>query len=119
MDNEAILDFVDAGRDVILAVDSQVSEEIRNLAADLGVDLEASGSAVLDHSNHVLLSKAADPTVVASDKVTDLTSVLGSSKPTVKYLPACPRLCFPLLPCFWPMTSERLVLRCTSTCSFW
>lgn len=37
-----IAEFVDSGRDVLLAVDSGVSEELRELAQELGVDVDAS-----------------------------------------------------------------------------
>lgn len=41
IDAAQVVEFVDAGRDVLLAVDSDVSEELRSLAQDLGVDIDA------------------------------------------------------------------------------
>lgn len=41
IDAAQVVEFVDAGRDVLLAVDSEVSEELRSLAQDLGVDVDA------------------------------------------------------------------------------
>ena len=42
LDVAQIAEFVDSGRDVLLAVDSGVSEELRELAQELGVDIDAS-----------------------------------------------------------------------------
>lgn len=42
---------MDAGHDLLLATDSDASDEIRELAADLGVDFEPKGSLVIDHFN--------------------------------------------------------------------
>ncbi len=41
IDAAQVVEFVDAGRDVLLAVDSEASEELRSLAQDLGVDVDA------------------------------------------------------------------------------
>lgn len=35
-----VVEFVDEGHDLLLAVDSQVSEELRELAQELGVDID-------------------------------------------------------------------------------
>ena len=77
LDGEAILDFIDSGRDVILAVDSRASDEIRNLASDVGVDLEPRGSAVVDDHNHVTMAHGVDHTLVVSDAVLDSAAVFG------------------------------------------
>lgn len=42
MDSAQVVDFVDGGRDLLLAVDSGVSEELRELAQELGVDVDTS-----------------------------------------------------------------------------
>lgn len=42
VDVEQLVAFVDAGHDLLLAVDSSVSEEMRALADQLGVDVDAS-----------------------------------------------------------------------------
>lgn len=42
VDAAQIVDFVDSGRDLLLAVDSGVSEELRALAEQLGVDVDVS-----------------------------------------------------------------------------
>jgi oligosaccharyltransferase complex subunit beta len=79
LDSEAILDFVDAGHDLILAADSRASEEVRNLASDLGVDLEARGSVVTDTLGGVAQSKAVDASLVLSTQVLDAPAVFGET----------------------------------------
>lgn len=77
LDSEAILDFVDAGHDLILAVDSAVSDELRNLASDLGVDFEPQGSAVVDFTNHIALTKSADATLIISRQLLQSPAIFG------------------------------------------
>ena len=50
-DATGLLDFVDAGHDLLLAVDPDASDELRELAADLGVDFDAKASVMTDHFN--------------------------------------------------------------------
>ena len=83
MDGEAILDFVDSGRDVVLAVDSKVSDELRNLAADLGVDVDPKGQAVIDHWNYVSSARKLDHTLVLADRILDCEAVFGQQPPQV------------------------------------
>ena len=85
MDGEAILDFIDGGHDVILAVDSQVSDEFRNLASDIGVDIEPRGSAVMDYTDYVLLKDSVDPQLIVSDVILDSPAVFGQARVTVSY----------------------------------
>ena len=42
MDAGQVVEFADSGRDVLLAEGSAVSEELRQLAQELGVDVDAS-----------------------------------------------------------------------------
>lgn len=44
-----LVEFVEGGGNLLIAVDSSASESIRELASDLGVDVEASGNSVVDH----------------------------------------------------------------------
>lgn len=79
LDSEAILDFVDAGHDLILAADSGASEEVRNLASDLGVDLEPQGTAVLDTLGGVAQSKSVDAGLVLSSRILAAPAVFGDT----------------------------------------
>ena len=71
MDATALLEFVDAGHDFLLAVDSDASDELRELAADLGVDFDSKGSVITDHFNRydhqhagIMTSNALDSSIV-------------------------------------------------------
>lgn len=64
------MDFVDSGRNLVLGASSDVSDNIRALAAEVGIDLDEKGSKVWDHFNHVVLDGKADHAVIAaSDRI--------------------------------------------------
>jgi oligosaccharyltransferase complex subunit beta len=69
---QGILDFVDSGRNLVVGASSDVSDTIRALAAEVGIDLDEKGSKVWDHFNHVVLDGKADhATIAASDRITN------------------------------------------------
>jgi oligosaccharyltransferase complex subunit beta len=79
VDSGALVEFVDAGGNLLLALDTGVSDQVRELAAELGVDVEPAGMAVIDHFSH----DPADPshaTVVATNFV-DSKAVFGGRSP--------------------------------------
>ena len=79
---EAVVEFVDAGHDVLLAMDSSASEELRALAAELGVDVEPAGTAVIDHfSVDAALDAGGDHTAVLAAKAARLPAVFGAEGP--------------------------------------
>lgn len=49
---EAIAEFVDAGGNILAAGSPSVGDAIRDLAAEFGVELDDSGSYVIDHLNY-------------------------------------------------------------------
>ena len=83
IDSESILDFIDAGRDVLVAVDSQVSEELRGLISDLGVDVEPKGTAAIDHIDYVTSGSSADHTLIASREYGAVDGLFGTKPPKV------------------------------------
>lgn len=86
VDVEQLVEFVDAGHDLLLAVDSSVSEEMRALADQLGVDVDASGHSVIDHFNYDATTGAADhATVLASNYVQSEAVLPGGLKAPVLY----------------------------------
>lgn len=70
-----MLDFVDTGHDLLLAIDSNASDELRELAADLGVDFDSKGSVVTDHFNRYDQQHAG----IVTSKALDSSSIFGSS----------------------------------------
>jgi len=49
VDVPAILDFVDDGRNVLLAVDSTAADPVREVAQEIGVDFDEEGTYEIDH----------------------------------------------------------------------
>lgn len=89
-----LVEFVESGGNLLVAVDSSASESMRELASDLGVDLEPSGNSVVDHfdfwpgdvSHHTVLARN-----FLSSK-----ALWGSRSPQVPFVLALTRhsLCF-------------------------
>lgn len=76
IDVQAILDFIDSGKNVILGLSSEVSESMRTLAAEVGVEVDEKGSAVYDHFH-----AAGEATTIYSSQVIDAPIIVGASKP--------------------------------------
>ena len=73
---------MDAGHDLFLATDSDASDELRELAADLGVDFDVNGSVVTAHFNrHDQGSEAILTTNALANK-----AVFGSQQIQVTFL---------------------------------
>lgn len=49
MDISSIIDFIDSGHNILIAADEHVSDPIRELAAEVGVEFDEEGKIVLDH----------------------------------------------------------------------
>jgi hypothetical protein len=77
LDAQTILDFVDSGHNVLLAASSDVSEAMRGLAAEFGVDLDDKGTKVFDHFSHGSIHGAEDHTLVASSDLVDSPVMTG------------------------------------------
>lgn len=58
---------------MLLAVDGTVTEEMRDLAAELGVDIEPAGLIVKDHFHHDGLK---GPSVVVAGSVIDAPAII-------------------------------------------
>ncbi|THU47730.1 hypothetical protein C4D60_Mb09t18710 [Musa balbisiana] len=85
LDLAAVLDFVDAGHDLILAADSSTSDLIREIATECGVDFdEASGldpaAMVIDHTSYAVSETEGDHTLIASDDFIKSDVILGDKK---------------------------------------
>lgn len=69
-----MLEFIDSGRNVIIAASSEVSDTIRSLIAEVGIDLDDKGTKVFDHFSS---ASASDHTLVASSEAVQSTAILG------------------------------------------
>ncbi|KAF6264698.1 dolichyl-diphosphooligosaccharide-protein glycosyltransferase [Scenedesmus sp. NREL 46B-D3] len=79
--SEAILDFVDSGKNLLLAASSDASDAVRSLALECGVELDDKGTAVYDHFSHQAAGGAADPTLIATAAMVDSQAIFGGSQP--------------------------------------
>ncbi|WOK93109.1 dolichyl-diphosphooligosaccharide--protein glycosyltransferase 48 kDa subunit [Canna indica] len=81
LDLAAVLDFVDAGHDLILAADSSASDLIREIATECGVDFDEDPAAmVIDHTSYAVSETEGDHTLIASDDFIKSTVILGEKK---------------------------------------
>ncbi|GIL45161.1 hypothetical protein Vafri_2479 [Volvox africanus] len=77
IDRQVILEFVDSGHNVLMALNSDASESMRNLAAEFGIDVDDRGSKVYDHFSHATLNGKEDHTLIAGGNVVDAPVMVG------------------------------------------
>ncbi|XP_026394314.1 dolichyl-diphosphooligosaccharide--protein glycosyltransferase 48 kDa subunit-like [Papaver somniferum] len=81
LDSAAVLEFVDAGHDLILTADSSASDLIRDIATECGVDFDEDSEAkVIDHTSYAVSATDGDHTLIASDDFIKSDVILGSKK---------------------------------------
>ncbi|MCL7028639.1 hypothetical protein MKW94_023044 [Papaver nudicaule] len=81
LDSAAVLEFVDAGHDLILTADSSASDLIRDIATECGVDFDEDSEAkVVDHTSYAVSATDGDHTLIASDDFIKSDVILGSKK---------------------------------------
>lgn len=81
MTKSTVVDFVDAGGNVLLALAPGASDAVRALAAECGVEADAKGTVVYDHFSRQAAGGADDATLVASSAWVDSDAILGGSRP--------------------------------------
>ena len=82
VDSESLLEFVDQGGNLLLAVDAKASDELRGLISDLGVDLEK-GNTAIDYQSAAELRGDHDRTLVSSDSYGAAAALFGGKAPQV------------------------------------
>lgn len=81
VDQNAVLEFIDAGHDMILAADHSASDLIRGIATECGVDFDEDPEAmVIDHINYASTESEGDHTLIAGDDLIQSDVILGSKK---------------------------------------
>nr|CAD1834462.1 unnamed protein product [Ananas comosus var. bracteatus] len=81
LDQNAVLEFVDSGRDLILAADASASDVIRGIATECGVDFDEDPEAVvIDHTSYAVSETEGDHTLIASDDLIHSDVILGDKK---------------------------------------
>eukprot|EP00879_Flechtneria_rotunda_P025422 GHRR01027016.1.p1 GENE.GHRR01027016.1~~GHRR01027016.1.p1 ORF type:complete len:331 (+),score=101.31 GHRR01027016.1:89-1081(+) len=84
--SQAIVDFVDSGKNLVLAASSDASDAIRSLALECGVELDDKGTEVNDHFNHQADRGAHDSALIATTAVVDSPAIFGSQPPKAPVL---------------------------------
>lgn len=78
IDLQNILDFVDSGHNVLVAVNSDVSETLRNFALECGVELDEKGTKVVDYFHAASVGKA-DPSLIFTSNIVNATVFTGKA----------------------------------------
>ncbi|KAI7988784.1 Dolichyl-diphosphooligosaccharide--protein glycosyltransferase 48 kDa subunit [Camellia lanceoleosa] len=81
IDLAAIMDFVNAGHDLIMGADSSVSNLIQEIATECRIDFDEDPKAmVIDHISYAVSDTDGDLTLIASDEFIHFEVLLGSKK---------------------------------------
>jgi len=67
IDVSSVLDFVDSGRNLLLAVTSDVGEPVREIAGESGVNFDTEGNTVIDHMSFDKSDLEGDHTLLVAD----------------------------------------------------
>jgi oligosaccharyltransferase complex subunit beta len=76
---QTLLEFVDAGHNVLVAASSKISEAIREIASECNIEFEAKGTSVIDHLNFDTSDVDGAHTLIVADKILDAPVIF--SKP--------------------------------------
>lgn len=66
---QEVLDFIDAGRNVLITGESNLGEPIRTIASDCNIEFDDSGSYVIDHLHHDASDAKGDHTLLLVDNI--------------------------------------------------
>lgn len=82
-----LLDFVDNGGNLLIALAPGASDAVRSLASDCGVEPDARGGAqAVDHFSFQAAGGAADASLVAISSWVDSDAILGAARPAAPVL---------------------------------
>ncbi len=88
MDESAILEFVDAGHNLVITGSRKVSRTIRDLASECGVEFADKGTRVIDHFNYDSADPEGSHTLVIAGETLYVCGHKHSKPPQLK------RFCF-------------------------
>lgn len=75
---QAITDFIDGGGNVLVAASSNVGDAIRELASEVGFEVDEEGAAVIDHLNYDASDDGTHTLVIAStDNLINAPAIVG------------------------------------------
>jgi len=80
LDAGQVVDFIDEGHNVLIAVNSQLSPNIREIAKECGVYFDESGASVIDHVSYDESDSDGGHTLIVADDFIDSQIILGKDK---------------------------------------
>lgn len=81
---------MDAGRNVLIAASTEVSELMRTLATEVGVDLDDKGTKVFDHFSYATFADGKqDHTAVLTRDVVQSAAIVGAAGLQVRLITGC------------------------------
>lgn len=92
IDSKQVLEFIDEGGNVLLAVDEGVSASLRDIATQAGIDLALPKDKVLDHFNK---HGSDDASVILTNDITPSTGIFGADGVQVAPLSCLSQLPYP------------------------
>lgn len=94
IDLAGILEFVDSGHNLLLAGGTDVSDSIRALAAEVGVDMDERGTRVFDHFSFAHTAEGnADHTLLVAKDIVSAPGIFGSTGIKVNWAPCKCSMC--------------------------
>lgn len=69
--SDDVLEFVDTGRNVIIAADSDLGDFVREIASDCNVEFDEENTNVIDHLNYDTADYSGDHTLLVADSLAD------------------------------------------------
>jgi len=80
IDVPSIIAFIDSGRDVLIAGSPQLSDPIREIASECGVDFAEEKTYVIDHLNFDVNDYNGEHTLIVADHFVSAPIILGNTK---------------------------------------
>lgn len=78
---QAISEFIDEGGNVLVAASSTVGDAIRELATEVGFEVDEDGAAVIDHLNYDVSDEGQHTLVIADpENMLDAPAIVGDKR---------------------------------------
>jgi len=81
--SDDVLEFIDAGRNVIIAADSNIGDLAREIAGECNIEFDEEGTSVIDHLNFDQSDYSGAHTLVASSNLADTAILKGINSPVL------------------------------------
>jgi len=79
------LEFIDAGRNVIIAADSDIGDIVREIAGECNVEFDEESTNVIDHLNYDAIEASGDRTLIVADNFASVPNIYDDSSSPVLF----------------------------------